>query len=53
MKKTPAKKTAAKKKVKKVKGVVESDITIPVKVVISRADELEKQINKKKNLKKN
>ena len=45
MKKTPAKKTAAKKIVKKVEGVVESDITIPLKVVISKADELERQID--------
>ena len=50
MKKTAAKKTAAKKKVKKVEGVVESDITIPLKVVISKADELEKQINSIKNI---
>ena len=50
MKKTPAKKTAAKKIVKKVEGVVESDITIPLKVVISKADELERQIDNIKNI---
>ena len=49
MKKTPAKKTAAKKIVKKVEGVVESDITIPLKV-ISKADELERQIDNIKNI---
>ena len=50
MKKTPAKKTAAKKIVMKVEGVVESDITIPLKVVISKADELERQIDNIKNI---